>query len=58
MSKTYHTLPRQPAALAAKSRKAGYHHDRRAPRGGARNYQREMLDEMDDFEVECDSCFE
>lgn len=55
MSKTYHSMPRQPLALVAKARKGGFMHDRRAPRGGARNLQREFLDELDDFEVECDS---
>lgn len=44
--------PRQPAALAAKSRKAGYMHDRRAPRGGARNEMQSYLDEYLDEVVD------
>lgn len=58
MSKTYHNLPRQPLALVAKARKGGFMHDRRAPRGGARNLQRDLLDELDDFTFECDSVYE
>ena len=59
MSNKHQFLPRQPLALVAKARKGGFMHDRRAARGGARNLQREFLDELDDdFDTECDSCVE
>ena len=52
--------PRDRVAVAAKSRQGGRMHDRRAARGGARNTQRDLLDEYraearDDASAETDA---
>ena len=43
-------------ALGACFQKAGFMHDRRAARGGARNYHREYLDDAASEEFICDFC--
>jgi hypothetical protein len=45
--------PRNSSAIAARARNsAGPMHHRNAPRGGARNEQRELMMEMEDFNAE------
>jgi len=44
--------PRNPCALGAKMRRAGYMKDRRAVRGGARDDQAEIMSEMDLYDGE------
>ena len=48
-------VPRNHLALVARQRRAGVMHDRRAPRGGARNEQADLLaqaqeDDFDDWD--------
>ena len=43
-------------AMSACFQKAGFMHDRRASRGGSRNYHREYLDDAASEEFICDFC--
>ena len=44
---------RNSSAIAGHHRHAGPMKDRRAPRGGARNAQKDILDELDEQEDDC-----
>ena len=52
MSKNNKPARRSGEAVAAQHRRAGYMHDRRAPRGGTKNLQAEYLALADDAEDE------
>lgn len=57
MSKTIHKFKipkvhRNILAVAARGRRAETFHDRRAPRGGARNEMADLLEEIDDYDLD------